>query len=557
VDHFIVMVDGVPGSWVTRPDAPLRLLPGESGTATLQLSPPRSPTSTAGTHAFTVRVVPRANPNISARAEGVLQVEPFNHLELSLSPSTFTLGGQGRLRVANQGNVRETVMLSGSDAGELLHIMPRQPQLALPPGQEQTMDMPVRLAGKRPWIGSPQAVPFVVSATSPEGAVTSAQGSFIIKPVLPAWVLPFATILFLALCAAAIFGYNAMQQNRHAEATRQAMLVADQTAIAVATQQALGTLTAEAMSAAERQTATAAVATATADWLAADSDGDGLTNKDELVWGTNPQNRDTDGDTLTDGQEVSMAISPTSKDTDGDGTQDNVDPAPGQLPSPTPQPSDTPVPPTNTIQPSNTPTPSRTPTHKPPSVITGVVIRKTLPVAQINKEALKLVLAVFSDNLDDGALNAWTPNKGTWSNPSTFMRGIYGDGDAWNIKNVTGDDFAYEAKLNLVSGTAAALVFRSSADGTSSYDVMLDAEAGVFKIARRSPTYTILASTPMTVQRNHVYKVKVVTKGNLIEAYLDDAKLLSATDSTFSSGHFGVLVYRGRAEFDDLSAMRN
>jgi len=559
VDHFIVMVDGLPGSWVTRPDSPLRLLPGESGATTLRLSPPRAPTSTAGDHSFAVRVIPRANPNISARADGVLQIEPLSDVALSLSPSTFTLGGQGRLRVANQGNVRETVVLAGSDAGELLHIMPRQTQIALPPGQEQVVDLPVQLAGKRPWIGSPQTVPFVVSATSAQGAVTSTQGSFTIQPRLPAWILPFATILFLALCAAVVLGYNAVQQNRRGEATRQAMLVADQTAVVMATEQALGTLTAEAMSAAERQTATAAVATATADWLAADSDGDGLANKDELVWGTSPQNRDTDGDTLTDGQEVSMGISPTSKDTDGDGTQDNVDPAPGQLPSPTPMPTPTPLPtetpaPTNTPEP--TPIPTLTPTVKPPSGITKVFPVRSLVVAELKPGAILAALSIFSDNFDDGTLTEWTANRGTWSNPSAFMRGIYTDGDAWHIKKATGDDFSYAGKVNLVSGNAVGLVFRSSPDGTSSYDLILDAEENVIKLSKRSP-YQVLASKTMTVQRNHVYQVRVVTKGTLIEAYLDETKVLAVNDSTYSSGHFGVMLFRARAEYDDLSAVRN
>ncbi len=37
-----------------------------------------------------------------------------------------------------------------------------------------------------------------------------------------------------------------------------------------------------------------------------DIDGDGLTNTQETVFGTNPRNPDTDGDGLTDGQEVNV-----------------------------------------------------------------------------------------------------------------------------------------------------------------------------------------------------------------------------------------------------------
>ncbi len=53
-----------------------------------------------------------------------------------------------------------------------------------------------------------------------------------------------------------------------------------------------------------RATSMAAAATATATWRAADSDGDGLTNGDEVNRGTDPNKRDTDGDGLSDGDEV-------------------------------------------------------------------------------------------------------------------------------------------------------------------------------------------------------------------------------------------------------------
>jgi hypothetical protein len=49
-----------------------------------------------------------------------------------------------------------------------------------------------------------------------------------------------------------------------------------------------------------------------------DSDGDGLTDQEEPVWGTDPFNPDTDGDGLRDGEEVfDYRTDPTNPDTDG------------------------------------------------------------------------------------------------------------------------------------------------------------------------------------------------------------------------------------------------
>ena len=55
----------------------------------------------------------------------------------------------------------------------------------------------------------------------------------------------------------------------------------------------------------------------------ADSDGDGLSDGEELEYGTDPNNADSDGDGLSDGDEVnSYGTDPTKVDTDGDGLTD-------------------------------------------------------------------------------------------------------------------------------------------------------------------------------------------------------------------------------------------
>lgn len=54
-----------------------------------------------------------------------------------------------------------------------------------------------------------------------------------------------------------------------------------------------------------------------------DDDGDGLTNGEERVLGTDPRNPDTDGDGLKDGEEVRRyRTNPLKADTDGDGLTD-------------------------------------------------------------------------------------------------------------------------------------------------------------------------------------------------------------------------------------------
>ena len=57
-----------------------------------------------------------------------------------------------------------------------------------------------------------------------------------------------------------------------------------------------------------------------------DSDGDGLTDEQERILGTDPHNPDSDGDGLNDGEEVNKyKTNPLNADTDGDGLKDGAE----------------------------------------------------------------------------------------------------------------------------------------------------------------------------------------------------------------------------------------
>jgi len=64
-----------------------------------------------------------------------------------------------------------------------------------------------------------------------------------------------------------------------------------------------------------------------------DSDGDGLSDWLEFVYGTNPYNSDTDGDGLSDKWEIDHGLDPLSPDTDGDGLSDGWEVTHGYDPS--------------------------------------------------------------------------------------------------------------------------------------------------------------------------------------------------------------------------------
>jgi MYXO-CTERM domain-containing protein len=63
-----------------------------------------------------------------------------------------------------------------------------------------------------------------------------------------------------------------------------------------------------------------------------DRDGDGLTDEDEVVRGTDPDDSDTDDDGLIDGDEVDRGTDPTNPDSDDDGLNDGEEVARGTDP---------------------------------------------------------------------------------------------------------------------------------------------------------------------------------------------------------------------------------
>lgn len=64
-----------------------------------------------------------------------------------------------------------------------------------------------------------------------------------------------------------------------------------------------------------------------------DTDGDGISDLDEIIYGTNPSANDSDGDGLSDGDEINVHnTDPTVADSDGDGLSDGDEVASGGNP---------------------------------------------------------------------------------------------------------------------------------------------------------------------------------------------------------------------------------
>jgi len=136
--------------------------------------------------------------------------------------------------------------------------------------------------------------------------------------------------------------------------------------------------------------------------------------------------------------------------------------------------------------------------------------------------------------------------------------GLIGDAvDGGAMASGTATNFTYQADIRLDTARAAALMFRSTADpyATGGYFVNIDRVDDKIKLFKLTPGFTQLGTANRTIDLGTVYRLKVVTSGTTISVFFNNevTPAISLTDSSFSSGQFGVSSYQGIATFNNIS----
>ena len=168
---------------------------------------------------------------------------------------------------------------------------------------------------------------------------------------------------------------------------------------------------------------------------------------------------------------------------------------------------------------------------------------------------------LFSDDFNDGNASGWTASCGTWE---IFDNAYRGKATSNQCLSIAGDenwtDYTLESDINIHTNSGgsrtAGLVFRYQGTGNHYLLALItDDKAGnkmeLFKVENGVKTSLGYANPSILANTNYNYKVTV--EGDSIEVYKDDALILSATDSTYSSGNIGVRVIGStRAAFDNI-----
>ena len=201
VDQFAIEVLGDAAAWSVVEPPVLSLFPGNEGTATVLLRPPRASSMLAGSVPFAVRVRSKEDPQGSVAEEGIIEIGHFDDLAAELVPRT-TRGRRKAvvdLAIDNRGNIPLNAMVQVVDPDAALRFEARPPAVVAEPGTATFSKVEIRPKA-RFLRGSPRTHPFQVLVTSDGREPVVADGVMLQEQMVPKWA-PKALLGALALLA--------------------------------------------------------------------------------------------------------------------------------------------------------------------------------------------------------------------------------------------------------------------------------------------------------------------------------------------------------------------
>lgn len=165
----------------------------------------------------------------------------------------------------------------------------------------------------------------------------------------------------------------------------------------------------------------------------------------------------------------------------------------------------------------------------------------------INLDDINIPVSTMSTNLE----GTWSALNGSWCDIADGKQAS-DSGDAFYLSSQTGTNFTYEGDLKVTNSGAAGLIFRANADATQFYCVNVDYTNQ--KVMLWGPGVAARIHYT-TINTNTVYHLKVVANGSNIKVYFDGGvnPVIDTTDTTYTSGRFGLNVWNGTSVFQNVN----
>lgn len=307
-DRVSLRVQGIPANWVAAPGQFVTVAAGATVSIRIGVRPPRHRSTPTGRQRFRLELVSQRHPDLKLAASASLVLGTFVAFEASLDKQQVRMPDILTVTVQNVGNAPGEFSVVARDRQGGLRFKGERGRIRLQAGQAAHIELEVT-SEQTSLLGSNELYPFEVEIAAAGGGRQVLTGEAYAGAAIPPYLIYALVLLVTFACAIVLlaliwnrdvlFGGGEPTLTPTVDATQQ--FWATETAVIQSTQNAFGT---------------AAAMTAT---VMGDSDGDGLSDAEERLIGTDPFNPDTDNDGLRDGEEVKIyGTNPLERDTDGD-----------------------------------------------------------------------------------------------------------------------------------------------------------------------------------------------------------------------------------------------
>ncbi len=222
LDEFSFEVVGPAAAWTTIDPAVLPLFPGDEGTVSIKVAPPRLPTTPAGDVPFGVRVVSREDPEGSVVEAGTVTVGAFLEVTAELVPrmSRGRRGAVHNFAVDNRGNVALDARLSANEPDGLLRLSVVPPRISAPPGSATFAK--VRLRPVKRFLRGPSIThPFEARVEWDGADALRRDGAMLQEPLLASWALKALALVAAVAVVGAILWLSLLKPQIKAAAKDQ------------------------------------------------------------------------------------------------------------------------------------------------------------------------------------------------------------------------------------------------------------------------------------------------------------------------------------------------
>jgi hypothetical protein len=177
---------GLAAAWTTITPASITLFGGSQQTVSVQVTPPRLPSTTAGPTGLGVRLVPQHDPDDVEHCEITLDIGTTTDRRITMMQPV--LRGRRRatyeLLVENRGNAQANCSLYLIDPTGRLDGRFDPPAAGVEPGGSSLVRLKLT-ATRRHWERRSRTLPFRIDADEPRVASVSADASFVQTPMIP------------------------------------------------------------------------------------------------------------------------------------------------------------------------------------------------------------------------------------------------------------------------------------------------------------------------------------------------------------------------------------